>query len=222
MYRTPTNRYTSFHIQNMLGKERKIKLPSLNINKKPTKAIENSNKEIIARKPTISLRRSIDNANSLDILTDNISKGTITFTSAVITKGDKSIVLPLASLKNILFTPEGEIIYNISQCLKTQNWNLDQGLYSNYADISANFEYPYFLPALQTSYIIIKSKAIYSRNLGKIIHAFESKGLTLRVTKFFENSGPQVFTIWEGSESETITKKIANSINPEFFEFPLK
>ena len=75
---------------------------------------------------------------------------------------------------------------------------------------------------MQTSYIIIKSKAIYSRNLGKIIHAFESKGLTLRVTKFFENSGPQVFTIWEGSESETITKKIANSINPEFFEFPLK
>ncbi|OMJ74286.1 hypothetical protein SteCoe_26842 [Stentor coeruleus] len=219
MYRSPGHRITSFHEEHALGKDRHVKLKPLP--KVPGIPIPNGQKQVLTRKPTISMHRieELDLKNS--IMTESILKGNLTLTSGMIIKGKESLMIPFKDLKDFLFVPEGELVYNLSLSLSSDSfgWRLGKGLYSNYSDVVDDFASPFYLPSMQISFFLVKSKAVYGRQLGKIIKDFECKGLTMKLFRYLNGNTPDILMAWEGCEAKIVTKKIADSFETGFFQF---
>lgn len=184
MYRSPGHRITSFHEEHALGKDRLVKLKPLS--KTSGIPVPIGQKQVLTRKPTISMHKiqELDLTNS--VLTESILKGILTFTSGMIVKGNDRLMIPLRDLKEFLFVPEGELIYNLSLSLSLNSfaWKLGKGLYSNYTDVTEDFMSPLFLPSMQIAVFLVKDKAVYGRHLGKITKAFEEKGLIMKLFRY--------------------------------------
>ena len=217
MYRSPMTRYTTFHEEQALGKTRRVKLVPLS---KPHQKEPNTQPvNVVTRKPTISLLKSQTLANTNGILTETAANGSLVFTSATVIKGEACIHIPFNSLREVIFAPEGEIIHNLSQCLVESQWVQGTGLYSHFPEITDSYDYPYYLPSLETSVFIVKQKVIFARKLGKIIAAFESKGMIMKLNKLIQYEEVGAIMAWEGCEAIAVSKSIAKSINEDFFEF---
>ena len=216
MYRSPVSRTTTFHEEQSLGKPRKGKL--IPISKSNQTEANTDSTRVITHKPTVSLHKSQNLVNT-GVLTEITANGSLVFTSATVIKGETCIHVPLNSLREVIFAPEGEIIYNLSQCLGKSQWLQGSNLYSNFSEITENYEYPYYLPSLETSVFIVKQKAIFARRLGKIIAACESKGMVMRFSKLIQYGEVGAIMAWEGCEAIAVCKGIARAINEDFFEF---
>lgn len=215
MYREPTCRNTSYHKAISLGKERKVKLDPLS---KTTNVHYESPKKYATRKPTITMRRSL----TLESIPSNLSvqalNGTLTFSTAILHTSNSQIKIPLLNLKDIIFAPEGEVQYNISQCLKSGKFELSSNLYSNFEEVPYDYSPPYYLPSMELSTFILKSKAIHSRSLGKITQTLESKGLVLKYFRMIEFNGPCIVNAWQGCEAQGVIKKILSVLPEDFYE----
>lgn len=217
MYRSPHSRMTSFHQEQGLGKERKVKLAP--IAKVPAPVTSKQSKNVITRKPTISLKKQNTIENITGVLSEQTAKGLITFTSAVVETAENSVKVPLNALKDLIFTSEGEVCYNISQCFDEGKWNIGTGLYSNFDEIPQDYAYFYYLPNMQTSIFILKQKALFARKLGKIISILEQKGLTMKINRFLQYEEVGILMAWEGCEAHIVIQNIASVLGPELFEF---
>lgn len=215
MYRAPTCRNTSYHQAVSLGKERKTRLDPL----AKTKAIQSeSPKKYVARKPTITMRRSLTLQSMPTKLSEQILNGTLTLTSATLKTPENEIQIPLSHLKDIIFAPEGEVQYNISKCLESGKWELSSNLYSNFKELTSDYSAPYFLPSMQLGVFLLKSKGIYSKIIGKITQKLEEKGLVLKYYRMIEFNGPCILNAWEGCEAQGAIQKVLGSLPSDFYE----
>lgn len=216
MYRSPGHRVTSFHEEQLLGKIRKTKLPPI---ENPAQSTFSSPKQVIMRKPTITMRKTRAYDMDSGVLVENVSKGSLKFISACIYIKGNSVYVPISSLKDVIYASEGEVMHNITQSIKDIQWSKGSNLYSSYKEVPEDYKFPYFLPNLEVSAFIIKSVGIYSRVLGKTIRVLENKGLIMKANKLVNRSGPVLVMAWEGSEAQIVCKNLAGSINSDFFYF---
>lgn len=215
MYREPTCRNTSYHKEISLGKERKARLDPLS---KTASVQYESPKKYATRKPTITMRRSLTLEAVPSSLSVHALNGTITLNSATLHTSSGEIKLPLLNLKDLIFAPEGEVQYNISQCVRSGRFELGSGLYSNFDEVTYDYSQPYYLPSMEISTFLLKSKAVYSRALGKITQKLEDKGLVLKYCRMVEFNGPCVVNAWQGCEAQGVVKKILSMMPEEFYE----
>lgn len=217
MYRSPARRVTSFHVEQSLGKDRNPKTRQLS--KTSELPRQETIKQFLVRKPTISIHKMQELDLKSTNLTDTISKGSLIFTSAMIFKEKDFLMIPISDLKEFLFVPEGELIYNISLSMKNFSWTLGKGLYSNYSEVPYDYKSPFYLPNMQMSVFLVKAKAVYARQLGKIVTSLESKGLTMKLFRYLNGSTPDILMAWEGCEAKAVTQKISESFKADFFHF---
>jgi hypothetical protein len=132
-------------------------------------------------------------------------------------KGQRFFI-PLNHLKSILFAPQSEVEYNISQCVQGGSWVLASHLYSNFEEVALDYPAPYFLPSMQLAVFILKSKTVASRSVGKIISKFEGKGLVMKYSRLIEFNGPSIVMAWQGCEALAVASKILTCLPPDHYE----
>lgn len=215
MYRSPVCRNTSYHLEQSLGKARRVKLkPLSNRNSVSTE----SPKKYLTRKPTINLRKSLILNTFPTELSEHALHGTLKLTSACIEVDNLNFFIPLNHLKNVIFAPQSEVEYNVSQCIRTGTWNLVNELYSNFEDVSLDYSASIYLPSMQLTVFLVKSKVIYSRNLGKLVGKFEKKGLVMKYCRMIELNGPCLVMAWQGCESHSVSLKFLAGFPEDYYE----